>query len=282
LTQRKGVAIQTHDVRGIGSASTYFSSSFSQPPIHATLNFAGSIGVPESHSATPPTRELCLDPVTFRPVSISHSSNHLPISSMVDPDTASPTSILSQNNVTPEGSSASNRASISSSIASDYSTAVSQPSSRSASSTSTTPWTWPIAEAVASRRAVLVPRLPAEVAETLSRRAWGDLPRQAIVVPIWAYEGVNSNAALPQAVLVLGVNPRRPYDKDYEEWVDLFRISLGVSLAAVLSWEAEVQRAECVYWIFSCGDADERCLDTGNWQNLTRPRPRSSAMFRMN
>jgi len=43
---------------------------------------------------------------------------------------------------------------------------------------------------------------------------------------------------------VLGINPRLPYDKDYEEWVDLFRMSLGVSLAAVLNWEAETQRAE--------------------------------------
>lgn len=108
-----------------------------------------------------------------------------------------------------------------------------------------------------SRRAVLVRTLPVEVAETLSRRAWDDIPRQAVLVPIWAYEGDNSTTALPQALLVLGINPRRPYDRDYEEWVDLFRISLGVSLAAVLSWEAEVQRAEYVYPSCRCSDAEK-------------------------
>jgi hypothetical protein len=65
-----------------------------------------------------------------------------------------------------------------------------------------------------------------------------------VVVPIWSYEGDAADSVLPQAVLVLGLNPRRPYDKDYEEWVDMLRMSLGVSLATVLSWEAETQRAE--------------------------------------
>lgn len=108
-----------------------------------------------------------------------------------------------------------------------------------------------------SHRAVLVRNLPVEVAETLSRRAWDDIPRQAVLVPIWAYEGDISKTAVPQAVLVLGINPRRPYDRDYEEWIDLIRISLGVSLAAVLSWEAEMQRAECVYPSCRCGNAEK-------------------------
>ncbi|KIJ24325.1 hypothetical protein M422DRAFT_274935 [Sphaerobolus stellatus SS14] len=116
--------------------------------------------------------------------------------------------------------------------------------STSSSDTASAPWTWPIAEAVASRRPLLVPSLPPDVAQTLSRRSWGDIPRQAVVIPIWSFEGTASDAMLPQAVLIMGLNTRRPYDKDYEEWLEHFKSGLAVSLAAVLSWEAETQRAQ--------------------------------------
>lgn len=95
-----------------------------------------------------------------------------------------------------------------------------------------------------SRRPLLVPSLPPEVAEGLSRRSWGDVPRQAVIIPVWCHE--SEETPLPQAMLILGINPRRPYDKQYEEWIHLFSTGLSVSLAAVLSWEAETQRAQFV------------------------------------
>ncbi|KAF8469334.1 hypothetical protein JB92DRAFT_3058040, partial [Gautieria morchelliformis] len=95
------------------------------------------------------------------------------------------------------GTSPTNQDQASPPITSRHST-VSHASGDSGSSQTPSPWMWPIAEAVSSRQTVLVPSLPSEVAETLSCRAWGDVPRQAVVVPIWAYEGNSSDSLLPQ------------------------------------------------------------------------------------
>ncbi|KAF8576294.1 hypothetical protein K439DRAFT_1640612 [Ramaria rubella] len=261
---------------GSGSASSYIRSSFDQPPVQLSFHLAGSIGIPASHPATPPSRELFLDPVTLHPIPsprLHSRSGGLDTTIPCDP---SPVPLLNLNAVTLSRLSSTDSSLASGSVGttpksgltliddstvsngfaanisdrlspttSEHAISPSKESTFSGSSSSVcTPWRWPIPEAVASRRPVLVSTLPAEVAETLSRRAWGDVPRQAVVVPIWAYEGDSSDSALPQAVLILGLNPRRPYDRDYEEWVDLLRASLGLSLAAVLSWEAETQRAE--------------------------------------
>jgi hypothetical protein len=255
---------------GSGSATSYIRSSFDEPPVPLTLTLAGSIGIPVPHSGTPPTRELMLDPVTLQPRPSPHMHPRPNISDAIPPRDStllnhtspvfgvvslSPSAITSTLPLTTgdcaisDGSLMTNEDQVSPPM-SEHSIG-SDASDESDSSPTPSPWIWPIAEAVSSRQPVLVPSLPTDVAETLSRRAWGDIPRQAVVVPIWAYEGDSSNSLLPQAVLVLGLNPRRPYDKAYEEWVDLLRISLGGSLAAVLSWEAEKQRAECV-WLSFC------------------------------
>lgn len=254
---------------GSGSSTSYIRSSVDEPPIQLLFTLAGSIGVPDSHTATPATCELLLDPVTFRPTPSPHIHPRQSPSNASSTRNSSPVPTLSLNpQILGRLSSSTSTTSLGTAtnpLSPPAGTGVGAASSGPASAASggdspparyehsfgafpplpsSEPWTWPIAEAVASRCPVLVPSLPAEVAEPLSRRAWGDIPRQAIVVPICAFEGDGVDSALPHAVLVLGINPRRPYDKDYEDWVDLFRMSLGVSLAAVLNWEAETQRAE--------------------------------------
>lgn len=42
--------------------------------------------------------------------------------------------------------------------------------------------------------------------------------------------------------LCIGLNPRRPYDADYEAFINLINRQLATSLAAVSSLEAEIQR----------------------------------------
>ncbi|KAF8521353.1 hypothetical protein JB92DRAFT_2891561 [Gautieria morchelliformis] len=225
-----------------------------------------------AHLATPPTCTLMLDSVTLQPLPSPHivaqpnlsdtiprrdssllGLNHTTVSQHASPVlggvvSLSPSVITNTLPLmmgdcsTSGGSSPTNQDQASPPITSRHST-VSNASSDSGSSQTPSLWMWPIAEAVSSCQTVLVPSLPSEVAETLSR-AWGDVPRQAVVIPIWAYKGNSSDSLLPQAVLVLGLNLRRPYNKACEEWVDLLRISLGGSLAAVLIWEAEKQRAE--------------------------------------
>lgn len=200
---------------------------FHNPPIHLSLKLAGSIGVPDTHPATPLFLEIELDPITYKP-SVSRGLITRYLS-----DTVIPFPSLSSTGGTPTSSSINGF---------DHTNTYQNTRSPSRiSATSPNAWRWPIAEAIMSRRPLLVPSLPSEVAESLSRRSWGDVPRQAVIIPIWSHE--SEETPLPQAVLVLGVNPRRPYDKQYEEWVNLFSTGLSVSLAAVLSWEAETQRA---------------------------------------
>ena len=88
---------------------------------------------------------------------------------------------------------------------------------------------------------------------------------------------------LPQAVLIMGLNSRRPYDKNYEEWVNHFRSGLAVSLAAVLSWEAETQRAQCVVFIpCSQNVSFTNALHPDNLPNWMLQRHHFSAMSLMN
>lgn len=70
------------------------------------------------------------------------------------------------------------------------------------------------------------------------KRGWAEYPRQALVVPIIAGTGgveVGYGLGTCKAVLVLGVNSRRPYDSEYEGWIGEFSVS-GVGV---------VVRAEC-------------------------------------
>ncbi|KAF8324461.1 uncharacterized protein EI90DRAFT_3129926 [Cantharellus anzutake] len=98
------------------------------------------------------------------------------------------------------------------------------------------PW---IAEASRQKQAILVPSLPLSATEGVGKnRGWNDTVRDAIVIPISA-EG----RELDQAVLILGVNTRAPYNREYASWIDVVRMTLSSALTAVLSREAETQRA---------------------------------------
>lgn len=110
----------------------------------------------------------------------------------------------------------------------------------SASNLSSTAF-WPFAEALASRETVHIPALPGYVVEGFENRGWDEPAREAVLIPI-SVEG----AYHPAAVLVLGLNSRRPYDEEYQNFIDLFRLAMSSLLFAVRRREADVIRAECV------------------------------------
>ncbi len=106
---------------------------------------------------------------------------------------------------------------------------------------STTSYDWKpwIAEALRRKQPILVPGLPPSTTEGVGKdRGWKDMVRDAIVIPISA-EGHE----LDQAVLMLGANTRAPYNQEYASWIDVVRMTLSSALTAVLSREAEIQRA---------------------------------------
>ncbi|KAI9824621.1 MAG: hypothetical protein M1832_001711 [Thelocarpon impressellum] len=81
--------------------------------------------------------------------------------------------------------------------------------------------------------------LPQELLEGIERRGFDDQCRAAVVCPILPTTG--------EAVLgffVMGINPRRPYDDDYELFVQLLSRQLATSMASVVLFEEEIKRGQ--------------------------------------
>jgi hypothetical protein len=105
---------------------------------------------------------------------------------------------------------------------------------------------WPFSEALLSRQTVHVTTLSEGVTDTLERRGWGDVPREAVIVPFGGTgneDDETSGWRLPKVLLVVGLNTRRPYDEEYRNWVGMVRVSLDSTLGAVLGRQADIQRA---------------------------------------
>ena len=81
--------------------------------------------------------------------------------------------------------------------------------------------------------------LPASLLDGLEFRGFGDPVRAVVVCPIHPTTGENI-----LGFLVLGVNPRRPYDDDYALFVQLLSRQLATSLASVVLFEEEIRRGQ--------------------------------------
>nr|XP_031864017.1 uncharacterized protein CI109_000661 [Kwoniella shandongensis]KAA5531089.1 hypothetical protein CI109_000661 [Kwoniella shandongensis] len=92
---------------------------------------------------------------------------------------------------------------------------------------------WPFREALQTRRMVLVENC-AELVKNFPIREWDELPNAAVVIPI----ANDSDQGVPPAVLTVGLNVRRPFDDDYENFL------LASGIAAARSYEAEKQRID--------------------------------------
>lgn len=70
-------------------------------------------------------------------------------------------------------------------------------------------------------------------------KGFGDACRSAVVCPIHPTTGENV-----LGFLVLGINPRRPYDDDYSLFVQLLCRQLATSMASVVLFEEEIRRGQ--------------------------------------
>ncbi|CUA71218.1 protein-histidine kinase [Rhizoctonia solani] len=112
----------------------------------------------------------------------------------------------------------------------------------------TTSFQWApfIKQCFTSGRPVLV-NLPQCATAGMEKRGWREHARQALVVPIIAGSGgveVGFGIGTCKAVLILGVNSRRPYDNEYAGWIDVVGSSLGQMYMGVTAREADCLRAE--------------------------------------
>ncbi|KUI68655.1 Two-component system protein A [Cytospora mali] len=79
--------------------------------------------------------------------------------------------------------------------------------------------------------------LPESLLEGIEWRGFGDPCKEAIIFPVRP-----TNADNVLAFLVLGVNPRRPYDVEYKEFATMFNRQLATSLASTILFEEETRR----------------------------------------
>nr|XP_031864018.1 uncharacterized protein CI109_000662 [Kwoniella shandongensis]KAA5531090.1 hypothetical protein CI109_000662 [Kwoniella shandongensis] len=110
---------------------------------------------------------------------------------------------------------------------------------------------WPIRDALQAGRMIMVEDCSSLI-QDFPIRVWDELPNAAVIVPI----NNDSDDGIPSAVLVLGLNIRRPFDEDYESFIRILqedhtlkrlirlRLQLASGIAAVRSYEAERQRID--------------------------------------
>lgn len=94
---------------------------------------------------------------------------------------------------------------------------------------------WPFREACLTGKPIFVPDLGSRLTG-FERRGWDEDPRAAVVIPI-AKEG-----GRPQAVLIIGLNPRRPFDEAYASWLQLIAKQLATHIAITEGYSNEVAK----------------------------------------
>lgn len=82
--------------------------------------------------------------------------------------------------------------------------------------------------------------LPLSLVEGVNWRGFGDPCRHLVVFPVNPIATYDS--PYPRGFIVLGVNPRRPYDDDYQLFVQLLSRQLATSLASVVLFEEQAKR----------------------------------------
>lgn len=209
-------------------------------PVKLRLRLAGAVGIPEGHASTPNVLSISMPAKTGR-------DSRAPVGPFAHTISGSPT-------LSHSGSSISGAAPHSATPASDDGMKGSAES-------------WPIRDALVSKRLVLVEDCM-QLIEGFPIRVWDDLPTSAVIMPI----SNDSDDGALGAVLVIGLSIRRPFDDDYEsflvglslimqiradttacvchvlacrsELTNRLRLQLASGLAAVRSYEAERQRIE--------------------------------------
>jgi PAS domain-containing protein len=80
---------------------------------------------------------------------------------------------------------------------------------------------------------------PVGLQENIDWRGYGDPCRSFVVCPI-----LPTTCKQVQGFLILGINPRRPFDEDYQQFVHVMLRLMSTSLASVVLFDEEIRQKE--------------------------------------
>ncbi|GKT91604.1 histidine kinase HHK13p [Colletotrichum tofieldiae] len=82
--------------------------------------------------------------------------------------------------------------------------------------------------------------LPTKLLEGLEWRGFGDPSKTIVILPVHPTTAGESVVGF----IILGTNPRRPYDDDYQLFIHLLSRQLATSMASVVLFEEEIRRGQ--------------------------------------
>lgn len=111
---------------------------------------------------------------------------------------------------------------------SDTSSVASNTLTSSSNTTGDGTFPWPFQEACTSRKPVFIAELGGR-ARGFEQRGWPSEARHAVVIPLV----IDGEAGYPKACIIVGLNPRRPWNEIYATFINLMARSLSMGLLNV-------------------------------------------------
>ena len=102
---------------------------------------------------------------------------------------------------------------------------------------------WPFRQMAQEQMPVEITDIPAETLQAIEHQGWPELPSKAIAVPILGARDMEGKETM-MGMLVFGINPRRPFDDAYQEFVAMCGRQISASMITVRSIEEEAARSE--------------------------------------
>ncbi|KAM0790952.1 hypothetical protein ACM66B_004257 [Microbotryomycetes sp. NB124-2] len=124
---------------------------------------------------------------------------------------------------------------------SDASSTASYPGTSSSGNTGEGASSWPFQEALSSRKPVFIADLAGRN-KGFVQRGWPSEVKHAVVIPLLV-EG-ESSSAVPKACLIVGLNPRRPWNEIFATFLNLMARTLSMGLMNATLAETEAKRTE--------------------------------------
>ena len=101
---------------------------------------------------------------------------------------------------------------------------------------------WPFREMVEKQVQIHIHDLSPDTFSSVNPQGWPELPTEAVAVPILGARDIDGRESL-LGMLVLGINPRRRFDENYQEFATMSARQISAAMITVRSIEEEAARS---------------------------------------